>query len=875
MKLKNILISLAVIISSLLITTVKADTAPNSFVIRASDLTMLYGSNYLGNGSTLNFTYKKTSTGKIVYCTEIHDTMTSTSETYTLGRSADAKFAYVLANGYPSSTITGNSYKDYYITGLAIWYLIKPTDSVFTYFNLSAGTYKGVGSQVVREVAKLVNGAYSYSYANPTIRINSSSSNLTLSSDKKYYVSNAMSVSVTGGITSYNVSLSSAPTGTIITDANGNKKTTFSTGEKFIVKVPVSSIKQLSTSLSVSASATGYVYTAYIYNPSVSSHQSLITAYSTPKTVSASTKLNVNVTTKVEINKIDADTKKALAGATLVLTSPDGTKTTWVTETTAKVFNNLKFGKYTITETKAPSGYKTSSETITFELTATNTSFKAEFKNYKDIKTTISKQDATTGKELPGATLELTYPDGKKTTWVSTNEPKVFTNLPAGKYTLKETIAPKGYILSEEKVTFTINANGKVDNPPVMKNYPLGKTTISKQDATTGKELPGATLVLKDANGNQIDKWVSGNTPHLVENLKPGKYTLSETIAPKGYVLSKETVTFTVNKYGKVDNPPVMKNSPEGKTTISKQDATTGKELPGATLELTYPDGKKTTWVSTNEPKVFTNLPAGKYILKETIAPEGYILSEETVTFTVDKNGNVAKPVVMKNYPFGKTTISKQDATTGKELPGATLELKDEKGTVIDKWVSTNEPHLVENLKPGKYTLTETIAPEGYKLSTETVTFTVDEKGKVSEPPVMKNYPQGSVLISKQDITSKEELYGAHLELRDEKGNLIESWTSGKEPHKIEDLEAGKYYLTETQAPDGYILSKETIEFEVDELGNVKDKDLIIMYNERIPDVPVPKTSSFKTITTSIIGIITMVFGAMIIQRTYKKNEEK
>ena len=189
MKLKNILISLAVIISSLFITTVKADTTPNSFVIRASDLTMLYGSNYLGNGSTLNFTYKKTSTGKIVYCTEIHDTMTSTGETYTLGGVADAKFAYVLANGYPNKSITGSSYKDYYITGLAIWYLIKPSDSVFTYFNLSAGTYKGVSSQVVKEVAKLVNGAYSYSYANPTISINSSSSNLTLSSDKKYYVS--------------------------------------------------------------------------------------------------------------------------------------------------------------------------------------------------------------------------------------------------------------------------------------------------------------------------------------------------------------------------------------------------------------------------------------------------------------------------------------------------------------------------------------------------------------------------------------------------------------------------------------------------------------------------------------------------------------
>ena len=873
MKLKNILMSLAVIITSLFITTVKADTAPNSFTIKASDLTMLYGSNYLGNGSTLNFTYKKTTTGKIVYCTEIHDSMTSTSETYTLSRETDAKFAYILANGYPNKSITYDNKKDYYITGLALWYLIKPNDSVFTYFNLSAGTYKGVSSQVVKEVAKLVNAAKNYSYVNPSIKINGST-NLSLSSDKKYYVSNAMSVSTTGGITSYNVSLTSAPTGTIVTDTKGNAKTSFGTGESFLIKVPVSSIKELSTSFNVSTSGTGYIYTAYIYNPQVSSHQALMTGYSKPKTVSASAKLNVNVTTKVEINKIDADTKKTLAGATLVLTSPDGTKTTWVTETTAKVFNNLKFGKYTITETKAPSGYKTSSETITFELTATNTSFNAEFKNYKDIKTTISKQDATTGKELPGATLVLTYPNGKTTTWVSTNEPKVFTNLPAGKYTLKETIAPKGYVLSEETVTFTIDANGKVAEPVVMKNYPLGKTTISKVDATNSKELPGATLELTRPNGKK-ETWVSTNEPHLIENLQPGKYTLKETIAPKGYVLSEETITFNVNKYGKVDKTVVMKNSPEGKTSISKVDATTSKELPGATLVLTYPNGKTTTWVSTNEPKVFTNLPAGKYTLKETIAPEGYILSEETVTFTVDKNGNVEKPVVMKNYPLGKTTISKQDATTGKELPGATLELKDEKGTVIDKWVSTNEPHLVENLQPGKYTLTETIAPDGYKLSSETVTFTVNKKGKVSEPPVMKNYPQGSVLISKQDITSKEELYGAHLEVRNEKGELIEAWTSGKEPHKIEGLEAGIYTLTETIAPDGYILSKETIEFEIDEKGNLKNGDVVIMFNERIPDVPVPKTSSFKSITTSIIGIITMALGALIIQKNYKKNEEE
>ncbi len=703
MKFKKILLSIVAIISTLFIATVKADSAPNNFVINASNTKMLYGSDYLGNGSTLNFTYKTNSAGKVVYCTEIHDSMTSSSETYTLSKAADAKYAYVLANGYPNRSITGNNYKDYYITGLALWYLISPNDSVFTYFNLSAGTYKGSSSQVVKEVAKLVNAAKNYSYVTPSIKIQNATSNFTLSSDKKYYVSNQMSVTTTGGISTFFMSLTNAPSGSIITDTKGNAKTDtngkaasgLNVGEKFIVKIPASSIKTLSASLTLNVSGTGNINTAYIYNPAVSSHQSLMTLYPQSKTVADHAPLNLEISTTVE----------------------------------------------------------------------------------------ISKQDATTGKELPGATLVLADANNKEVAkWVSTNEPKVIKNLTPGKYTLTESIAPKGFVLSTEKITFEIKADGTVVKQ-IMKNYPEGKTTISKADATTGKELPGATLVLKDEKGKVIDKWVSGTTPHIIEGLKAGKYTLSETIAP-----------------------------------------------------------------------------------------EGYILSTETVTFEVDKNGNVAKPVVMKNYPEGKTTISKEDATTGKELPGATLVLKDEKGKVIDKWISTDTPHKVEGLKPGKYTLSETIAPDGYRLSTETITFEVTKEGKVKEKITMKNYPEGVVLISKQDITTKEELYGAHLEVKDANGNLVESWVSGKEPHLIAGLEPGKYYLTETIAPDGYELSTETIEFIVDENGKVKD--VVIMYNKPIPSVPVPKTSSFKTMTTSLIGIIIMSLGAMIIIKNYKKNEE-
>ncbi len=177
----------------------------------------------------------------------------------------------------------------------------------------------------------------------------------------------------------------------------------------------------------------------------------------------------------------------------------------------------------------------------------------------------ISKQDATTGKELPGATLILKDANGnEKLRWISTNTPKIIENLAPGKYSLTEVTAPDGYIKSSETITFTIDSQGKlIDGPVVMKNKPKNPVSISKQDATTGKEVPGATLILKDSKGNQVDKWVSGITPHRVGGLNPGKYTLIETIAPVGYVKSSEEVTFTVKSDGTVDTPVIMLNSPE------------------------------------------------------------------------------------------------------------------------------------------------------------------------------------------------------------------------------------------------------------------------------------------------------------------------
>ena len=129
------------------------------------------------------------------------------------------------------------------------------------------------------------------------------------------------------------------------------------------------------------------------------------------------------------------------------------------------------------------------------------------------------------------------------------------------------------------------------------------------------------------------------------------------------------------------------------------------------------------------------------------------------------------------------------------------------------------------------------------------------------------------VSISKKDATTKKELPGATLVLKNDKGEIVETWVSTDEEHVIYNLPLGKYTLIEEKAPDGYVLSKEEITFELTEVGVEKR---VVMYNdvEEEIEVPVEPTSSFSTMTTGIVGLIVIGLGSMLIYKNYKKNEE-
>ena len=318
-----------------------------------------------------------------------------------------------------------------------------------------------------------------------------------------------------------------------------------------------------------------------------------------------------------------------------------------------------------------------------------------------------------------------------------------FNEIPYGEYVVHEIEAPTGYILSDESYPVTVCEDGETITVRTV-NKPI-TVEVSKIDVY-GEELIGAEMQLIDSEDNVVDEWISDGTNHIVTELPAGDYTLKEIAAPDGYVIATD-IKFTVDVYGNVTvenidatavsengNPLVVMIDDTTKVQISKQDITTGEELPGATIQIIDKDGNVVEeWLSTNEPHfIEAELIAGeKYTLHETAAPDGYVIAND-VEFTVNSDGTVTE-VVMKDDAT-KVKISKRDITNDKELPGATLQIIDKDGNVVEEWVSTDEAHFIEGkLIAGKeYTLRETIAPEGYEIANE-IRFTVNEDGSVSE----------------------------------------------------------------------------------------------------------------------------------------------
>ena len=423
-------------------------------------------------------------------------------------------------------------------------------------------------------------------------------------------------------------------------------------------------------------------------------------------------------------------------------------------------------GKYIVKEIRAPLGYYVNEEPMEVTFTYDGQAVQVLESTCTDKPTEmwVSKRDLTNDEELPGATLTIQDMDGNIVeSWVSTDTPHRVTGLHLGDaYTLTETRPADGYALADEisfRLLQKVDEDGDnlqeaevyhlttknflfwtwddwklLDDATVIMRDDTIKVEIFKKDLTTMEELPGAELTLTDKDGKEIDRWVSTETPHYIEKLPAGEYTLTEITAPDGYAFA-ESVTFTVLPTGEVQQFEMLDDVI--KVEISKKDLTTMEELPGAELTITDKDGKEIeSWVSTDKPHYIEKLPAGEYTLTEITAPDGYAFAE-SVPFTVLPTGEVQQ-FEMRDDVI-KVEISKVGITTNKELPGAELIITNKDGKVVGHWTSADKPYYIEKLPAGEYTLTEITAPNGYEIA-ENIFFTVLPTGEIQRV-VMKDAP--------------------------------------------------------------------------------------------------------------------------------------
>lgn len=267
--------------------------------------------------------------------------------------------------------------------------------------------------------------------------------------------------------------------------------------------------------------------------------------------------------------------------------------------------------------------------------------------------------------------------------------------------------------------------------------------------------VSGAKLRLKDSKGNVIKEWTSSGSPEKIIVYNTGKYYLTETEKLNGYAQNDSSEVIYVNSLGETYKKEFI-NYYEGQfqpyINISKVDINTGKLLKGAKYNIYNSNNEIIEeWTS---PSLFVDrvcLNPGNYYLKEVNPPAKYLKNKEKIYFTVgdtgklyitDKNWGSQKEVdelVLKDEPI-KLSISKQDATTKKELPGATLRILDLDGNILYEWVSTDTPYIIEGIEAGKYVLVEITSPDGYSKSEEKIEFEVKNDGTVNSVVMLNEH---------------------------------------------------------------------------------------------------------------------------------------
>lgn len=522
---------------------------------------------------------------------------------------------------------------------------------------------------------------------------------------------------------------------------------------------------------------------------------------------------------ELSVEKQDAETGKALKGATFGLYNKEAISSgdkvivkadTLLQEITsnekgkAAFTLDLPLGRYYLKELQAPAGYVSSDEILEFDATYQGQDVKTiKLKSVKKNQPTtveVTKADITTGTELDGASMSVLDKDGNVIdSWTSVKDsPHVIKRLQVGKtYILREELAPYGYLRATD-VEFTISDTAEVQKVKMEDEVPVARLLVNKK----GEFLDSVSL-LDNAKGmiEHLFNYVTGNLTDVTFNVYAAEAIRAADGVSADYYAADELVgSITTDGNG-----------------IAQMD----------------------------------NLPLGRYYIVEKETSHGYVLDNEPryvdLTYRDQDTPLVTYSADWQNARQRvQVEVMKKEKDSDKVLSGAIFglyaadDIVSSKGKVLlakDTLIelkTTDEEGKIQFAADlpvdSRYYIKELAAPDGYVTDQEPQEFTFEYQGSgtsVAEYAFTFEDEQTTVELSKADLTDKKELPGASLKVTDEDGNTVDEWVSKEEAHIIKGLIVGKKYkMTETKPADGYVTA-ESIEFTVENTKEVQKHQML------------------------------------------------
>lgn len=584
-----------------------------------------------------------------------------------------------------------------------------------------------------------------------------------------------------------------------------------------------------------------------------------------------------NKTTDFEFNKTDVTGDKEVEGAQLTITDEDGNVVDqWTSDGKVHSIEGLVVGKtYTLSETVTAKDYVKATD---IKFTVKNSS-ELEKVTMKDKQVFVSKTTVG-GEEVTGAHMQIIDEDGNIIDeWYSEGKSHIANGLEEGKtYTLHEDLSPLGFNLAND---FTFEVTKEKENQTVEMVDTV--TEVNKTDVD-GKAVKEATLsIVSEKTKDIVDQWVTGKhildidkdiksqleengkaegtymdeedsmvmfsiakskdhddytfmqvkdgittysnidldgneTTHRVQGLVTGeKYILRETKTPEEYVQAKE-IEFTAGE--DEDQTLVMQDK---QVSFTKTDVTGEKEVEGATITVKEKETDKIVdeWISGKEDHKIKGLEERKtYILSEIVTPEDYVKATD-IEFTVTEE-KVNQEVNMKDK---QVKVSKTTAG-GDEVVGASMQIRDEFGNIIDEWISDGKEHYATGLVEGKkYILHEDLAPTGFNLAND-FEFEVSEEKENQTVEMIDTLNEVSKVDEKGNL-----LKGAEMTVTSNKTkNIIDKWISGQ--HIFDVTDEMKSQLKETGKAEGMYVDDEDSTVQYSIAKNKGKDDYTVMFVE-------------------------------------------